>query len=338
MPFFVKDYLMARSKSKEATTRYAYLIDLRVFLRFLKENNPLYKDVAIKDMDLEVLKNVTPRDINEYVNYLSAYEGTNGYQSNENEGIRRKLAALSAMYTYYCRSGELTANPVGAIELPKKVMKKNVFLEDDEIERIFQAIESGSTMSESGRKRFHDATKYRDLAIVTLLLSSGIRVSELVGLNLTDIDFDHPLSDSEGNIVYRSVVTRKGGDDDYVYLTEDTVDIIRIYMEENRPGMLAGKGDENEQALFLSLRGKRISVGSVEALIKKYTKTTVPTKNIHPHSFRKTRGTRLYNETGDLQLTANVLGDKTLDVVSRHYVSVYDSKKINAAHKGQKSE
>lgn len=335
MPSFVRDYMRAKTDSKETSTRYAYMLDIRVFLNFLKAQNPLYKDIRIKDMDLRVLKNVTPNDILDYMEYLDGYEGAVKKQTNGRAGKKRKLASLSALYTYFYKQGDLSSNPVAAVDLPKVHHKSVSVLQDNEIQNILDAIETGSVLTRSSRERFHELTKYRDKAIVVLLLSSGMRVSELVGLNIYDIDFDHPEEDSFGNIIYEVVVVRKGGDADKIYIPEETVSVIQDYIRTSRPRLMRSKTDREEPALFLSLRGKRISVGSVEAMIKKYTLTTVPTKNIHPHIFRKTRGTRLYNETGDLKLTAEILGDKSLEVVNRHYVAESESRKKDATYKGQ---
>ena len=335
MPAFVRDYMRAKTDSKETSTRYAYMLDIRIFLRFLQTRDPRYKDISIKDMSIDVLKNVTPNDILDYLEYLDAYDGAAQKQTNARAGKKRKLASLSALYTYFYRQGVLPSNPVTAVDLPKVHQKTVSILQDDEIQSILDAIESGSVLSRSSRERFHELTKYRDKAIVLLLLSSGMRVSELVGLNIYDIDFDHPEEDSFGNIIYEVVVIRKGGDADKIYIPEETVIVIQEYIQVSRPRLIRSKSDREEPALFISLRGKRISVGSVEAMIKKYTTTTVPTKNIHPHIFRKTRGTKLYNDTGDLKLTAEILGDKSLEVVNRHYVAESESRKKDATYKGQ---
>lgn len=336
MPSFVRDYMRAKTDSKETSTRYAYMLDIRVFLNFLKETRTQYKDICLKDMELDVLRNITPNDILDYMEYLDAYDGSVKKQTNGRAGKKRKLASLSALYTYFYRQGELSSNPVAAVDLPKVHHKSVSILQDDEIQSILDAIESGSVLTRSSRERFHELTKYRDKAIVILLLSSGIRVSELVGLNIYDIDFDHPEIDSFGNIIYEVVVVRKGGDADKIYIPEETVTVLQEYIQQSRPRLMRSKSDREEPALFLSLRGKRISVGSVEAMIKKYTITTVPTKNVHPHIFRKTRGTKLYNDTGDLKLTAEILGDKSLEVVNRHYVAESESRKKDATYKGQK--
>lgn len=324
MPDFVREYMVAKSVSKSPSTLYAYFIDMRVFLSFIKERDHLQMSLA--DMGLDILGRVKPRDILEYRDYLS--------NTNSLVGIKRKFSSLSAVYTYFCKTGALSSNPVRAVDMPKISQKRVEVLKDNEIVRIFDAIETGSSLSESAKKRFHEITKYRDMAIIALLLSSGIRLSELVGLNIRDIDFDHPEEDSSGNIIYEAYVSRKGGNEDRIYLTEETVGYIQRYMETNRKEMLKGKTDEDVPALFLSIRGSRLSKGSVEALIKKHALTAVPTKNVHPHMFRKTRGTQIYNETNDLKLTAAILGDKSVEVVSTHYIAGNEQNRKDAANIG----
>ena len=328
MPDFFREYIVAKSVSKASSTLYAYFIDMRVFLSFIKERDHL--QMNFEDMGIDVLGRLKPRDILEYRDHLA--------HTNSLVGIKRKFSSLSAVYTYFCKTGVLSSNPVRAVDMPKINQKRVEVLKSNEIERIFSAIENGSSLSEYSRKRFHESTKYRDLAIVALLLSSGIRVSELVGLNVRDIDFDHPDEDSSGNIIYEAYVSRKGGNEDRIYLTEETIGYIQRYMETNRKEMLRGKSDEEEPALILSLKGRRISVGSVEALIKKHALTTVPTKNVHPHMFRKTRGTQVYNETNDLKLTAAVLGDKSVEVVNTHYVAGNEQNRKDAANIGKLRE
>ena len=306
MPDFVREYMVAKSISRSPSTLYAYFIDMRVFLSFIKERDHLQMSLA--DMGLDILGRVKPRDILEYRDYLS--------NTNSLVGIKRKFSSLSAVYTYFCKTGALSSNPVRAVDMPKISQKRVEVLKDNEIERIFDAIETGSSLSENARKRFHESTKYRDMAIVALLLSSGIRLSELVGLDIRDIDFDHPEEDSSGNVIYEAYVSRKGGNEDRIYLTEETIGYIQRYMETNRKEMLKAEG-------------------SVEALIKKHAMTAVPTKNVHPHMFRKTRGTRIYNETNDLKLTAAILGDKSVEVVSTHYVAGNEQNRKDAANIGK---
>ena len=149
----------------------------------------------------------------------------------------------------------------------------------------------------------------RDTAILTLFLGTGIRISELVGLNDDSVNF-------EDNSF---VVTRKGGGQAILYFSDEVAFALKEYIaaKKNDP-----KIPENENALFLSMQYKRINVRSVEFLVKKYSKTVTPLKKITPHKLRSTYGTRLYNETGDIYVVADVLGHKDVNTTKRHYAAI----------------
>ena len=340
MPSFVRIFMNAVAQSVSESTRYGYLLDIKTFLHFLQQNNPLCADIPLKDLDISVLEKIDPMDLDEYMAYLKSYSDpvTGLLRQNTPGSIKRKMSAISTMYAKLNKRRVVTNNPVNGIDLPKineSTIKKD-FLTDDEISSLFAAIENGSTLSDTSKKIVMGHTKYRDFAIVMTLLSSGIRVSELVGLNVDDIAFDDPEADDMGNTVYAATVHRKGGRSDTVMLTEECVNVIRIYMEQERPHLMGTNDNAQQPALFLSLRKKRISVDSVQILLHKYGDPVIAHgKIMHPHLLRKTRGTRLYNATGDLYLTADVLGHKNVDVTRKHYTSIYDERKRNAAYAGQ---
>ena len=160
-------------------------------------------------------------------------------------------------------------------------------------------------------------TKIRDLALTTLLLGTGIRVSECVGLNIGDVDFNND----------RINITRKGGYESFVYFGEEVRDALLEYLEE-RKKMIPVDGHEN--ALFLSNRMQRISVRNVEVLVKKYASSAVTTKKITPHKLRSTYGTRLYKETGDIYLVADILGHKDVNTTKKHYAAMEEERRRRA--------
>ena len=141
---------------------------------------------------------------------------------------------------------------------------------------------------------------------MTLLLGTGIRVSECVGLDITDVDFRN-----NGIKVHR-----KGGAEVVVYFGDEVRTALLNYLEE-RNTIEAVEGSTN--ALFLSLQKKRIGVRAVENLVKKYSKLITTMKNITPHKLRSTYGTSLYRETGDIYLVADVLGHKDVNTTKKHY-------------------
>ena len=184
---------------------------------------------------------------------------------------------------------------------------------------LLDYIEECSDSLTERQKIYYNITKYRDLAIVTLLLGTGIRVSELVGLDLDHIDF-------KNNGI---TVTRKGGNQMIVYFGDEVCDVLVNYIENVRSTITPLKGHEN--ALFLSIQKKRISVRAVEDLVKKYAKAIVPYKKITPHKLRSTYGTALYQETGDIYLVADVLGHKDVNTTKKHYAALDDSRRRQAA-------
>ena len=176
----------------------------------------------------------------------------------------------------------------------------------------------GDTLT--GQKRvFYEKTKERDLAIVTLLLGTGIRVSECVGLDLKDVDF-------KNNGI---TVTRKGGNQMVVYFGDEVAGALENYITGDREAATPLSG--HEQALFLSTQRKRMGVQAVENMVKKYARQVTPNKKITPHKLRSTYGTSLYKETGDIYLVADVLGHKDVNTTKKHYAAIDDNRRRKAA-------
>ena len=166
---------------------------------------------------------------------------------------------------------------------------------------------------------YHAKTKMRDVAILTLLLGTGIRVSECVGLDIKDVDFDN-----DG-----IKVRRKGGYEAIVYFGEEVREALLRYMDE-REHMIPSQG--HEDALFLSMQNRRIAVRSVENLVKKYASRVTTLKKITPHKLRSTYGTTLYQETGDIYLVASVLGHKDVNTTRKHYANMDEERRRKAAN------
>ena len=190
-------------------------------------------------------------------------------------------------------------------------------LDPNEVAILLDQVEDGTKMTKSQMK-FHDKTKVRDLALLTLLLGTGIRVSECVGLDISDVDFD--------NLAIQ--VRRKGGYEDVVYFGEEVEEALLSYLDQ-RKHMIPMSG--HEDALFLSLQNRRMAVRSVENLVKKYASLVTTTKKITPHKLRSTYGTTLYQETGDIYLVADVLGHKDVNTTRKHYAAMKDDHKRKAA-------
>ena len=165
---------------------------------------------------------------------------------------------------------------------------------------------------------YYEKTKERDLAIVTLLLGTGIRVSECVGLDIEDVDF-------KNNGIK---VTRKGGNEMVVYFGHEVEKALKKYLEV-RKNIVPVAG--HEHALFYSTQRKRIGIQAVENLVKKYAGAITTTKKITPHKLRSTYGTTLYQETGDIYLVADVLGHRDVNTTKKHYAAMDDARRRKAA-------
>ena len=279
--------------------------------------NPSLKKYDIRDYPISLLDQISPSDIEEYLFYLKYYEKDGVVHTNDERGIKRKLASLRTFYNFYFRKEFIDTNPASKVTLPKIHEKNIIRLDTDEVAQLLDEVESGDSLSKN-QQRFHEKTKVRDLALMTLLLGTGIRVSECVGLDMDDVDFKN-----NGIKVHR-----KGGADVIVYFGDEVRDALLSYWEE-RSIITPAEGHAN--AFFLSLQRKRISVRSVENLVKKYSRLVTTVKNITPHKLRSTYGTTLYQETGDIYLVADVLGHKDVNTTRKHYAAQEDSRRRAAA-------
>ncbi len=320
LPPFSKDFFRGISTTTSTSTRIKYAYDIRIFFQYLTENNPLFKNIDIKDLHIDVLDKITALDIEEYIEYLKAYKkpDTGCMITNGEKGIKRKLSALRTFYAYFYKREMITTNPTLLIDMPKLHEKEIIRLDAGEVAALLELIENGNDAVSAHQKAYYKKAKVRDLAICTLLLGTGIRVSECVGLDLDDVDF-------RNNGVH---VIRKGGNEMMVYFGDEVEKALKEYIEQ-RKNMVPVEGDEN--ALFLSSQNKRISVKAVENLVSKYSKQITTTKRITPHKFRSTYGTSLYQETGDIYLVADVLGHKDVNTTKKHYAAMSDQRRRNAA-------
>lgn len=317
LPPFCKQFFRGIENQTSPRTRLAYAYDVRLFFEFLHETNSICKRMEITDFPLSLLDQVKREDIEEYMEYLSLYDRDGVETTNKERGKARKLASLRSFYHYYFRNELIQTNPPALVPMPKLHEKEIIRLDPNEVAILLDQVEDGSKLTKS-QLRFHEKTKVRDLALLTLLLGTGIRVSECVGLNLTDVDFD--------NMGIR--IRRKGGYEDVVYFGEEVENALHDYLEERKHRIpLSG----HEEALFLSMQNRRITVRAVENLVKKYASLVTGLKKITPHKLRSTYGTTLYQETGDIYLVADVLGHKDVNTTRRHYAAMKDANKRKAA-------
>ena len=226
-------------------------------------------------------------------------------------GFEDKLAE-----EYYCRYEIISLNPTIKVDMPKIHEKAIIRMEPNEVAEFLDNVESGNKLTKT-QLQSHEKLKTRDLALLTLMLGTGIRVSECVGLDINDVDFDND----------RIRVIRKGGSESFVYFGDEVREALLNYLEE-RKNLTPDEGHEN--ALFISAKKKRLCVRSVELLVKKYAQTVTTVKHITPHKLRSTYGTNLYQESQDIYLVADVLGHKDVNTTRKHYAEIVEENKRSA--------
>ena len=320
LPEACSEFIRAIEFTTQPLTRYAYACDLKLFCEYLVAEIPKFADGQIALLEPEDFEKVTPRDLRTYLEYLGFYIKDGSEHSNAEAGKTRKLATLRSFYEYMFKSELIHTDVSRLVEMPKKHEKPILRMEIDEVARMLDAVETGEMMTER-QKRYNDSVRARDLAILTLFLGTGIRVSEMVGLDLDDLDF----------ALNSFIVTRKGGNQAILYFPEEVASVLQAYLAHRRE-MTPLPGHEN--ALFLSMQNKRISVRAVQVMVKKYALQVAPLKKrLSPHKLRSTFGTNLYHETGDIYLVADVLGHSDVNTTRRHYAAMSDDRRRMAAKK-----
>ena len=319
LPYYVRDFFVGVELRTSPLTRLNYAYDLGVFFTFLTKK--VFRNKKIDEIELNDLAKLDSTDIEYFLSYLSHYEINGRLEKCTETGKARKLSTLRAFYKYFFNKNALPANTPSKVSMPKIHDKEIIRLDSndkvDEIGDMLYVVESGSGLTKK-QLSFHNVTKLRDSAIVTLFLGTGIRISELVGLNVDDIDLR----------TNKFVVTRKGGDQAVLYFNDQVARTLNDYLlQRNSDNTVPA----TEKALFLSLQKRRISTRNVQNLVKKYAQIVSPLKKITPHKLRSTFGTNLYRQTGDIYVVASCLGHKDVNTTKKHYAAITEDIKRNAA-------
>ena len=320
LPPFCAEFFRGIENQTLVRTRFAYAGDLRNFFRYITSELPAFQGREIRSITLDELDSISITDIEMYLSHVSYYLDEESREvTNQDRAKARKLATLRSFYKYFYRKEKLKNNPPSMINTPTIREKAIIRLEPNEVADLLDIVQNGDGLTER-QKKYHAITAKRDLAILTLFLGTGIRISELVGINMDDVNF----SDNEFSII------RKGGKQDILVFGDEARAALLDYMLE-RERIIAEEG--HEDALFLSLQRKRLTVRAVENLVGKYASIAVPLKKISPHKLRSTYGTALYNETGDIYLVADVLGHKDVNTTRKHYAAISENRRREAADK-----
>ena len=243
-------------------TRLNYGYDLRLFFEYISEKlNKKITDITLEDLD-----NIKARDIERFLSYISYYEKDGKTFVNKERGKARKLSALRSFFKFLFNSDLISSNVITKISTPKIHQKEIIRLEVDEVVKLLNQAENPTNLTKR-EQGYNKITKERDLAIMSVFLGTGIRISELVGLNVDDIDFN--------NNSFK--ITRKGGNEVVLYFSDEVKDAMISWLKIRDEIKTL---DDDEKALFLSLQRKRITPRAVENLVKKYSQAVTPLKKI----------------------------------------------------------
>jgi integrase/recombinase XerC len=244
-----------------------YRIDLKQYLEFLNKNNS-----AIYLIDRKISR--------EFIYFLES-------KKFSRRSISRKISTLRAFYNYLSKEGKVSSNPFKLISTPKLPKRLPDFLTEDEVSKILSSFNDDSPMS------------LRDKAILEILYGSGIRVSEVVGINKIDLD----LYDGEITIL------GKGNKERIVIIGSYAISALKKYISDGRPILLKKK--EN-QALFLNKFGGRLTRRNVERMTNKICQKLGIKKKVTPHTFRHSFATHLLDRGADLRVVQELLGHSSL--------------------------
>ena len=296
LPSFCKLYVNGREGVISSQTLYIYVSRLSVFFDYIKS-------LGISDVSLEYLASLNIHDFEDFAHWLRYVKSDK--QITE-RSINNYLTAISSLYDYFIRTGHLKENPIRLIER-KSIKKARSVIYVDNTDKFLGVSKTGIGLSDV-QLRYFDKTSIRDYTICMVLLRTGIRVSELVGINLSDLDLD----DCSINIL------RKRDKADTVYFDDETKEALIKYLDERKLYLT----DKKEQALFLvsigKYKGTRLSVRSVERLIKKYALSS-GVKNagkITPHRLRATFAHDMLSATEDIRLVQEALDHESADTTS----------------------
>lgn len=326
LPPYVQEFFLGIQMRTSTLTRLNYAYDLRIFFDFLLHVKfKRYQNIS--EISLADLDTLTAFDIEIYLDYLSSYQfHGKKFQCGEKAKMR-KLASLRTFFKYFFKKDLLSANVVAKVDLPKIHEQSIIRLEPNEVTQLLDTAEYGAESFSPRQERARQRLSVRDVAILTLFLGTGIRISELVGLDQKDIDF----------ATNAFTITRKGGNQSILYFSDEVADALRDYMhwvaQQRADQTDFSRKISDPNALFLSSQGNRISIRAVEKLVKKYSAIASPLKKITPHKLRSTYGTELYRETQDIYVVADVLGHKDVNTTKKHYAAISDEIRRNASRK-----
>lgn len=322
MPELAEDYYSNMDAKRLSTnTILGYMYELKVFLKFVAA---VVKKESIKEIAVEDLEMLTLKHINAYTS-----KSESGITLSDN-ATRRKLAVVKSIYRYFIAIGSIKKNPTLLAKGPRVKEHTVIKLSDSQVTALLHVIRNQESLNEDftiteHAKSYNERMIPRDIAIIMVLLGTGMRISELVGLNMSDVD----TSDTEK--IYLHII-RKGADEDKVRVMGPVYNALEKYIRSSRSNLV---GSTLENALFVSTQGKRMTVNAVQKMVEKYCRLANLPDNISPHKMRATFATKVYSETKDIYAIKDALHHKTIDT-AKHYISDKEARMDAAAEAAAK--
>lgn len=306
LPSFVNEYIVSlATKSIETQSDYCY--NIVQFFEYFVQNNPALNGKLTNKVSKDAVNQLRPQDINEYIAYLI------NERRYATASVQKTVTVLNCLFSFLEDSELIDKNPMRKSMKPRtKEQLDIVHLPRKDMDELQDVVATGKNLTRH-RKSYHEKTRLRDEAIVTLFLKTGIRVSECAGIRMCDVDFEKR----------QFKVRRKGYSDKNqqpIDMSKSVYDALLAYYEVRKKIIpLAG----HEEAFFLSLQRKRMSIAGIQRMVKKYALDLSASNDIiSPHKLRASYATALYDETNDIYLVSAGLNHKSVDVTVQHYTAM----------------
>lgn len=333
MPDFIADFIIALREQKDnmnLRTQISYIKDYTIFLEYLLEL-PEFKDIEkIGDFNIEHIRKLEEKDISGFLTYLTYYSKSfkrkNGKEytqsfTNTQIGKSRKIAGLHTLFQWLERQKDYKITDITKYIEVKVNAKKQIkdSLTDEEVNRLISVIVDDINIESNKASAFHQKYKNRDIAMFYIMAYTGIRISELVQLDIKDVS----LKDG------KMIVIRKGGDEEILYLPEEGLPLLEEYIESRKA--MVGIETQYKNALFLSNQLRRIDPRTVRYMLDKYRERANIEIKLTPHTLRRTFAIKMLDITnGNVKIVADILGHSTTATTERFYVKILEERKRNA--------
>ncbi len=308
LPDPCSSFLLETGTEMAYSTRLEYAKELTAFFDYLISYSPDFCEKEKRQITIADIRLITSQDISRY---LTIYKD----KGKKERTIARKRAALSRFFTYLTANRQIEYNPViAAVKVKIHKSDEIIHLNNKEQTKFLNDIKTGDTLTKNQQK-YHERYRMRDYTLVTLLLDTGMRVSELHGIDIPDFDFE------ECSVI----ITRKGGNIQTLYFSDNTRDIICDYINERTA--IEGEYYDPNGPLFVTKKGSRLSIRAIEVLVKKYAISSIPGKGqkITPHKMRSSFAFSFYEQSNfNVLALKRELGHSSIQVL-QSYVNASDA-------------